>query len=43
MGVTKAPHRISVYQRRITLADVEPPVWRRVWILGNLPLGPTIP
>jgi hypothetical protein len=43
MGVTKAPHRIPVYQLRITLADVEPPVWRRVGMPGNLPLGLTIP
>jgi hypothetical protein len=43
MGVTKAPHRIPADQLRITLADVEPPVGRRVWILGNLPLGLTIP
>ena len=41
--MTKAPHRIPVYQFRIMLADVEPPVWRLVWILGNLPLGLTIP
>lgn len=36
---SKARQRTPVYQLQITLVDIEPPVWRRVRMPGNLPLG----
>ncbi len=38
-GRPPAPKGVPVYQLTITLAHVEPPVWRRVRMPGNIPLG----
>jgi hypothetical protein len=38
-GTPQTPRGMPVYQLTVTLAHVEPPVWRRVRMPGNLPLG----
>jgi len=38
-GTPTALEGVPVYQLKITLAHVEPPVWRRVPMPGNIPLG----
>ena len=38
-GAPTAPKEVPVYQLTITLTRIEPPVWRRLRIPGNIPLG----